>query len=120
MRHRKTGRSFGRETGHFKALFRNLFIDLVEHGYIKTTVPKAKELREFSEPFITLSKENSLANYKLASSRIGNSEKAKKAVHKLFNELGPKYKTRPGGYLRILKCGFRKGDNAPIAWITFV
>lgn len=120
MRHRNTGRAFGRPSGHFKALFQNLFLSLLEHGHIKTTLPKAKELRKFAERLVTLSKQDSLSNRRLVISRVGNSVVAKTLVSKLFNEIAPKYKERPGGYLRILKCGFREGDNAPIALIEFV
>jgi len=116
MRHRKTGRHFGRATAHREALFRNLAISLVEHGRIKTTLAKAKELRGVVERLITRAKEDSVANRRLVHSRIRN----KDAVSKLFKELGPQYVSRPGGYLRILKCGFRAGDNAPLALIELV
>jgi large subunit ribosomal protein L17 len=118
MRHRHKGRSFSRRTAPREAMFRNLMISLIEHGYIQTTLPKAKEVRGFLERLVTIAKreEDSLANIRLVYSRIRN----KNAVTKLFKELGPKYKTRPGGYLRILKCGFRAGDNAPLAFVEFV
>lgn len=116
MRHRKTGRSLGRTSAHRRAMFRNMAASLVEHEIIKTTLPKAKELRRVIEPLITLSKEDSVANRRLAFSRTRN----KATVGKLFTVLGPRYETRPGGYLRILKCGFRDGDNAPMAYVELV
>ena len=116
MHHKKSGRKLGRNSSQRKALFRNLIISLVEHGHIKTTVAKAKDLRGMIERLITLSKEDSVARRRLVYSRIRN----KVAVSKLFGELGPQYKTRPGGYLRVLKCGFRAGDNAPLAIIEMV
>ena len=116
MRHRKSGRHLNRTSSHRKALFRNMAISLIEHEHIKTTVPKAKELRGFLEPLITVAKEDSVENRRLAFSRLRN----KKAVGKLFSVLGIKSKSRPGGYLRILKCGFRYGDNAPMAFIEWV
>jgi large subunit ribosomal protein L17 len=97
-------------------MFRNMIASLVEHEVITTTLPKAKELRRFAEPFITLSKEDSVAGRRLAFTRL----RSRSAVSKLFNELGPRYRERPGGYLRILKCGFRKGDNAPMALVELV
>lgn len=109
MRHRKSGRKFSRTSAHRKAMFRNMTASLVEHELIKTTLPKAKELRRVAEPLITLSKNDSVANRRLAFSRLRDDA----AVAKLFDELGPRYSERPGGYLRILKCGFRAGDNAP-------
>ncbi len=116
MRHRKSGRKFNRTSAHRKAMFRNMAASLVEHELIKTTLPKAKELRRVAEPLITLSKNDSVANRRLAFSRLRNDA----AVAKLFDELGPRYSERPGGYLRILKCGFRAGDNAPMAYVELV
>ena len=116
MRHRKSGRKFSRTSAHRKAMFRNMTASLVEHELIKTTLPKAKELRRVAEPLITLSKNDSVANRRLAFSRLRDDA----AVAKLFNELGPRYSERPGGYLRILKCGFRAGDNAPMAFVELV
>ena len=116
MRHRKSGRKFSRTSAHRKAMFRNMTASLVEHELIKTTLPKAKELRRVAEPLITLSKNDSVANRRLAFSRL----RSDAAVAKLFNELGPRYSERPGGYLRILKCGFRAGDNAPMAFVELV
>ncbi len=116
MRHRHSGRQLNRNASHRKAMFQNMTISLVEHELIKTTLPKAKELRRFAEPLITLSKEDSVANRRLAFDRLRN----KAAVGKLFSELGPRYESRPGGYLRILKAGFRAGDNAPMAYIELV
>ncbi|BFN15409.1 MULTISPECIES: 50S ribosomal protein L17 [Marinobacter] len=116
MRHRKSGRKFNRTSAHRKAMFRNMTASLVEHELIKTTLPKAKELRRVAEPLITLAKNDSVANRRLAFSRLRNDA----AVAKLFDELGPRYSERPGGYLRILKCGFRAGDNAPMAFVELV
>ncbi|MDX1799303.1 MAG: 50S ribosomal protein L17 [Marinobacter sp.] len=116
MRHRKSGRKFNRTSAHRKAMFRNMTASLVEHELIKTTLPKAKELRRVAEPLITLSKNDSVANRRLAFSRLRDDG----VVAKLFNELGPRYTERPGGYLRILKCGFRAGDNAPMAFVELV
>lgn len=116
MRHRKIGRHFNRTSAHRKAMFQNMCNSLFEHEVIKTTLPKAKELRRFAEPLITLAKEDSVANRRLAFDRTRSPE----AVGKLFNELGPRYKARPGGYLRVLKCGFRAGDNAPMAIVELV
>ncbi|KAA1171603.1 MAG: 50S ribosomal protein L17 [Pseudomonadota bacterium] len=116
MRHRKSGRKFSRTSAHRKAMFRNMTASLVEHELIKTTLPKAKELRRVAEPLITLSKNDSVANRRLAFSRL----RSDAAVAKLFDELGPRYSERPGGYLRILKCGFRAGDNAPMAFVELV
>ncbi|MBB5322276.1 50S ribosomal protein L17 [Marinobacter oulmenensis] len=116
MRHRKSGRKFSRTSAHRKAMFRNMTASLVEHELIKTTLPKAKELRRVAEPLITLAKQDSVANRRLAFSRLRNDA----AVAKLFDELGPRYSERPGGYLRILKCGFRAGDNAPMAFVELV
>lgn len=116
MRHRKSGRKFSRTSAHRKAMFRNMTASLVEHELIKTTLPKAKELRRVAEPLITLSKNDSVANRRLAFSRLRDDA----AVAKLFNELGPRFNERPGGYLRILKCGFRAGDNAPMAFVEVI
>ena len=116
MRHRKSGRKFNRASAHRKAMFRNMTASLVEHELIKTTLPKAKELRRVAEPLITLAKNDSVANRRLAFSRL----RSDAAVAKLFDELGPRYSERPGGYLRILKCGFRAGDNAPMAFVELV
>lgn len=116
MRHRKSGRQLNRNSSHRTALFRNLTNALVGNEIIKTTVPKAKELRRVVEPLITLAKEDSVANRRLAFARIRNKE----TVAKLFNELGPRFAQRAGGYTRIMKCGFRAGDNAPMAYIELV
>lgn len=116
MRHRKSGRKFNRTSAHRSAMFRNMVNSLVEHELIKTTLPKAKELRRFAEPLITLAKEDSVANRRLAFDRL----RSKEAVGKLFSELGPRYQARPGGYLRVLKAGFRAGDNAPMAYVELV
>jgi len=116
MRHRNSGRYFNRTSAHRKAMFRNMVSSLVEHELIKTTLPKAKELRRYAEPIITLSKVDSVANRRLAFDRLRN----KVVVGKLFTELGPRYKARPGGYIRILKCGLRAGDNAPMAYVELV
>lgn len=116
MRHRQSGRQLNRNSSHRKAMFKNMVTSLVEHELIKTTLPKAKELRRYAEPLITLSKVDSVANRRLAFARLGN----KATVGKLFNELGPRYEGRPGGYLRIMKCGFRAGDKAPMAYVELV
>ena len=116
MRHRKSGRQLNRNSSHRQAMFRNLVSALVSHEIIKTTLPKAKELRRVVEPLITLAKEDSVANHRLAFARTRNIE----TVAKLFNELGPRFVQRAGGYTRILKCGFRAGDNAPMAYIELV
>ena len=116
MSNLKRGRTFGRNSSRRKALFQALAISLIEHEGIKTTLPKAKELRSFIEPLITLSKDDSVSNRRLAFSKIRN----KSAVGKLFSDLGPRFKDRPGGYSRIIKIGFRKGDAAPIAFIELV
>ena len=116
MRHRHSGRQLNRNSAHRKAMFRNMTASLVEHELIKTTLPKAKELRGFAEPLITLAKNDSVANRRLAFDRVRN----KAAVGKLFSELGPRYRTRPGGYIRILKCGYRAGDKAPMAYVELV
>ena len=116
MRHRQSGRQLNRNSSHRKAMFRNMTISLVEHELIKTTLPKAKELRSYAEPLITLAKKDSVANRRLAFDRVRD----KQAVGKLFNELGPRYEARPGGYIRILKCGYRAGDKAPMAYVELV
>ncbi|MGB3620036.1 50S ribosomal protein L17 [Ketobacter sp. MCCC 1A13808] len=116
MRHRKSGRKFNMNSSHRKAMFRNMAVSLVEHELIKTTLPKAKELRRHAEPLITLAKNDSVANRRLAFART----RSKEAVGKLFTDLGPRYKERPGGYIRILKCGFRSGDKAPMAYVELV
>ncbi len=116
MRHRKSGRHLNRTSSHRKAMFKNMSCSLFEHEVIKTTLPKAKELRRVAEPLITLAKEDSVANRRLAFART----RSKEAVGKLFNELGPRYVNRPGGYIRIMKCGFRPGDNAPMAYVELV
>jgi large subunit ribosomal protein L17 len=113
---RQSGRQLNRNSSHRKAMFKNMSISLVEHELIKTTVPKAKELRRHFEPLITLAKTDSVANRRLAFSRLNSKE----AVGKLFNDLGPRYETRPGGYIRILKCGHRTGDKAPMAYVELV
>jgi large subunit ribosomal protein L17 len=116
MRHRKSGRKFNINSSHRKALFSNMVSSLFKHELIKTTLPKAKELRSYAEPLITLSKEDSVAKRRLAFSRLRDRD----VVTKLFNELGPRYKNRAGGYLRIMKCGFRPGDDAPMAYVELV
>lgn len=116
MRHRHSGRKFSRTSAHREAMFKNMTTSLVEHELIKTTLPKAKELRRVAEPLITLAKKDSVANRRLAFARIRD----KDAVRKLFDDLGPRYEGRPGGYLRILKCGFRAGDKAPMAYVELV
>lgn len=116
MRHRHSGRQLNRNSSHRQAMFRNMSVSLIEHELIKTTVAKAKELRRVVEPLITLAKEDSVANRRLAFSRTRN----KAAVGKLFDELGPRYQERPGGYLRIIKAGFRAGDKAPVAYVELV
>ncbi|WP_395376895.1 50S ribosomal protein L17 [Marinicella sp. W31] len=116
MRHRKSGRKLNRNSSHRKAMFKNMAASLFEHELIKTTVPKAKELRKVAEKLITLSKVDSVANRRLAFARLRNKE----IVNKLFTELGPRYQERPGGYLRILKCGFRAGDNAPMCFVELM
>ena len=116
MRHQKAGRKFNRTSAHREAMFRNMAASLIKHGLIKTTLPKAKELRRVAEPLITLGKVDGVANRRLAFSRLRDKE----AVGTLFTTLGPRYASRPGGYLRILKCGFRAGDNAPMAYVELV
>ncbi|MDN5848749.1 MAG: 50S ribosomal protein L17 [Nitrococcus sp.] len=116
MRHRKAGRKFGRTASHRQAMFRNMAASLFYHEAIRTTLPKAKELRRVAEPLITLAKEDTVANRRVAFSRLRD----KVAVKKLFEDLGPNYRARPGGYLRVLKVGFRPGDNAPMAYVELV
>ena len=116
MRHRNAGRKLNRTSSHRKAMFSNMAASLFTHELIRTTLPKAKELRRVAEPLITLSKEDSVARRRLAFARLRDRD----VVTKLFNELGPRYQGRPGGYLRILKCGFRNGDNAPMAYVELV
>ena len=116
MRHRNIGRQLSRNSSHRKAMLQNLTVSLLKHEVIKTTVPKAKELRRVVEPLITRSKDDSVANRRICFDRLRD----RKIVTKLFNELGPRYKSRPGGYLRILKCGFRAGDMAPMAWVQLM
>ncbi|WP_257797479.1 50S ribosomal protein L17 [Aggregatibacter actinomycetemcomitans] len=116
MRHRKSGRQLNRNSSHRQAMFRNMASSLIDHEIIKTTLPKAKELRRLVEPLVTLAKVDSVASRRLAFARTRNTE----TVAKLFNELGPRFAQRAGGYTRILKCGFRAGDNAPMAYIELV
>ena len=116
MRHRNSNRKLNRTSSHRQAMLRNMATSLLRHEIIKTTLPKAKELRRIAEPLITLGKDATLANRRLAFSRLRDRD----IVGKLFNELGPRYSTRPGCYLRILKCGFRNGDNAPMALVELV
>jgi large subunit ribosomal protein L17 len=116
MRHRESGRRLNRNSSHRKAMFRNMTCSLLRHELIKTTLPKAKELRRVAEPIITMGKSDSVAKRRLAFSRLRDDE----VVGKLFEELGPRYKDRPGGYLRILKCGYRAGDKAPMAYVELV
>jgi len=116
MRHRQQTRHFGRESAHRQAMLQNMAKSLLEHEIIKTTVPKAKELRKIVEPLITLAKEDSVSKRRLAFARLGCED----MVTKLFTQLGPRFKTRPGGYLRILKCGYRVGDHAPLAIVELM
>ena len=116
MRHQKSGRKFSRTSAHREAMFKNMAASLFKHELIKTTLPKAKELRRVAEPLITLAKVDSVANRRLAFARLRDNE----AVGNLFTILGPRYANRPGGYLRLLKCGFRAGDNAPMAYVELV
>ena len=116
MRHRESGRKLNRNSSHRKAMFRNMAVSLIEHEMINTTLPKAKELRRIAEPLITMAKIDNVAKRRLAFSRLRD----RGIVTKLFNELGPRYKERPGGYLRILKCGFRTGDKAAMAIVELV
>ncbi|KAF3977037.1 MAG: 50S ribosomal protein L17 [Methylococcales symbiont of Iophon sp. n. MRB-2018] len=116
MRHRKTGRQLNRNSSHRKAMFSNMAVSLFKHELIKTTLPKAKELRGFAEPLITLSKDDSVAKRRIVFAKLRD----RQIVSKLFNELGPRYQNRPGGYVRIMKCGFRTGDVAPMAYVELV
>ncbi len=116
MRHRKTGKQLGRNSSHRKAMFSNMVGSLIKHELIKTTLPKAKELKRFAEPMITLSKTDSVSNRRLVFAKIRD----RALVSKLFNELGPRYQARPGGYLRVIKCGYRSGDDAPMAYVELV
>ena len=116
MRHRKSGRQLNRNSSHRNAMFRNMTCSLLRHELIRTTLPKAKELRRVAEPIITMGKSDGTARRRLAFSRLRDDE----VVGKLFNELGPRYQDRPGGYLRILKCGYRAGDKAPMAFVELV
>ncbi len=116
MRHRKSGRQLNRNSSHRSAMFRNMATSLLQHEMIRTTLPKAKELRRVAEPLITMAKDDSVAKRRLAFDRLRDRD----TVTKLFNELGPRYKARPGGYLRILKCGYRAGDSAPMAIVELV
>ncbi len=116
MRHMKSGRKLNVTSSHREAMFRNMASSLFQHELIRTTLPKAKELRRVAEPLITLAKVDGVANRRLAFSRLRD----KVAVGKLFSEIGPRYRERPGGYLRILKCGFRNGDCAPMAFVELV
>lgn len=116
MRHRKSGRQLNRNSSHRKAMFKNMAASLLQHEVIKTTLPKAKELRRIAEPLITLAKDDSVSRRRLAFARLRDRE----VVTKLFNELAPRYKERPGGYTRIMKCGFRVGDKAPMAIVELV
>ena len=116
MRHRKSGRKFNRNSPQRNSLMKGLAISIIEHESVKTTLAKAKEIRGFLEPLVTLAKKNTVANQRLAQARLGSKE----AVAKLFDELGPRYIDRPGGYLRIIKRGFREGDKSPAAQIEFV
>lgn len=116
MRHRKSGRILNRKSAHRTAMFRNLAAALIEHEAIRTTLPKAKEMRRVVEPLITLAKNDTVANRRLAFART----RSKEVVAKLFDEIGPRYKARPGGYMRVLRAGFRSGDNAPMAYVELV
>jgi len=116
MRHKNSGRALSRTSAHRASMFSNMAASLIKHELIRTTLPKAKELRKVAEPLITMSKVDGVANRRLAFARLRD----KQAVGKLFVELGPRYQARPGGYLRILKCGFRVGDNAPMAYVELV
>lgn len=116
MRHQKSGRKFSRTSSHREAMFRNMAASLIKEELIRTTLPKAKELRRVAEPLITMAKIDGVANRRLAFARLRD----KQAVGKLFVELGPRFRERPGGYLRILKCGFRAGDNAPMAYVELL
>lgn len=116
MRHRNSGRQLSRDSSHRKAMLRNMTVSLLHHELIRTTLPKAKELRRLAEPLITYAKNDNPSRRRLAFDRIRD----RTIVTKLFNELGPRYQARPGGYLRILKCGYRPGDSAPMAYVELV
>lgn len=116
MRHQKSGRKLNRTSSHRQAMFRNMAVSLFRHEQIRTTLPKAKELRRVAEPLITMAKNPTMARRRLAFARLRD----KDIVGKLFDELAPRYKTRPGGYTRVLKCGFRRGDHAPMAYVQLV
>lgn len=116
MRHRKTGRKLNRNSSHRKALFSNMASSLFRHELIRTTLPKAKELRGYAEPLITIAKEDTVAKRRQIFAKLRDRE----IVTKLFNELGPRYQSRPGGYVRVMKCGFRTGDDAPMAYVELV
>jgi len=116
MRHRKSGRQLNRNSSHRKAMFRNMTCSLLSHELIKTTLPKAKELRRVAEPIITLGKNDSVAKRRQAFARLRDAQ----AVGKLFTEIGPRFADRPGGYIRILKCGYRAGDKAPMAYVELL
>jgi large subunit ribosomal protein L17 len=116
MRHRHSGRKLNRNSSHRKAMFKNMAVSLLEHEVIRTTLPKAKELRGVVEPLITLGKKDSVANRRLAFARLGD----RAAVTKLFSDIAPRSANRPGGYVRVLKCGFRQGDKAPMAIVELV
>jgi large subunit ribosomal protein L17 len=116
MRHRKSGRQLNRNSSHRKAMFQNMTVSLLQHEIIHTTLPRAKELRRITEPFITMAKTDSVHKRRVAFNRLRDRD----TVTKLFNELGPRFKDRPGGYLRILKAGYRSGDKAPMAYIEMV
>ena len=116
MRHQKSGRKLGRTSSHRQAMFRHMAVSLFRHEQIRTTLPKAKELRRVAEPLITMAKNPTMARRRLAFARLRD----KDIVGKLFDELAPRYKARLGGYTRILKCGFRRGDNAPMAYVQLV
>ena len=116
MRHRHSGRQLNRNSSHRKAMFKNMAVSLLRHEIIRTTLPKAKELRRVVEPLITRGKSDSVANRRIIFARTRDSE----ITAKLFTEIGPRYQDRPGGYIRILKCGFRKGDRAPMAYVELV
>ena len=116
MRHRHSGRQLNRNSSHRKAMFRNMAVSLFQHEVIQTTLPKAKELRRVAEPLITMAKTDSVAKRRLAFSRLRDRD----VVTKLFNDLAPRFKDRPGGYVRILKCGYRQGDKAPMAYVELM
>jgi large subunit ribosomal protein L17 len=116
MRHHKAGRTLGRKSSHRTAMYRNMAASLIRHEAVRTTLPKAKELRRVIEPLITLAKQDAVARRRLAFNRLRDRD----SVTKLFNELGPRFKARPGGYLRILKMGYRRGDSAPMALVMLL